>query len=239
MIRAEAVNSWHNRCAVSVAVPSPVVASSSAIAVVGVGDPGSSRLVYAMVVGLAVIGVAFILLGVWVLRQTRPDLEVLAPLERMGDGDWKKRDPSTQRRMLDQVRPDGARPLVSEPLAPPLDDEFEQADHPVSSFSDLGPGLVAEQRDPTPMNLDLDPDLELPTVEHEPTDDDVETGSEPTDDETTDDETTDDDTTDDDTTDDDATDDDTTDDDATDDDATDDDAETGSDSDEALSDPRG
>ena len=114
-----------------------------------------------MVVGLAVVGVAFALLGVWVLRQTRADLEVLAPLERMGDGDWKKRDPSTQRRMLDEVRPDGAQPLVSERFPPPLDDEFEQVDHPVSSFSDLGPGLGVEQRDPTPLGLDPDLDLGL------------------------------------------------------------------------------
>ena len=172
MIRAEAVNSWHNRGAVSAAISSPVVASSSVIALVGAGDPGSSRLVYSMVGGLALIGVAFILLGVWVMRQTRPDLEALAPLERMGDGDWKKRDPSTQRRMLDQVRPDGARPLVSEPLPPPLDAEFEQADHPVSSLSDLGPGIVAEQRDPTPLDLDVDFGIELPVE-----DDDADVGS--------------------------------------------------------------
>jgi hypothetical protein len=197
VIRAEAVNSWHNRCAVSVVVSLPVVASASVVAVVGAGDPASSRLVYAMVVGLALIGMAFVLLGVWVLRQTRPDLEVLAPLERMGDGDWKKRDPSTQRRMLDEVRPDGAQPLVPEPLPPPLDDEFEQADHPVSSFSDLGPGIVAEQRDSTPPHLDVDFGLELPAGDDEITTDD-ETES-----------------------------------------AADEDLEPGSDSDEALSDPRG
>jgi hypothetical protein len=109
--------------------------------------------VYAMVIGLAVIGVGLVLLGVWLVRQTRPDLEVLAPLERMGDGDWKKRDPSTQRRMLDEVRPDGARPLTPEPKPPPIDAEFE-ADHPVTSFSDLGPGLVAEHRDPTPVDAE-------------------------------------------------------------------------------------
>jgi FtsZ-interacting cell division protein ZipA len=104
-----------------------------------------------MVIGLVAIGVALVLLGVWLVRQTRPDLEVLAPLERMGDGEWKKRDPSTQRRMLDEVRPDGARPLTPEPKPPPVDAEFE-ADHPVASFSDLGPGLAAEQKDPTPVD---------------------------------------------------------------------------------------
>jgi HAMP domain-containing protein len=122
-------------------------------AVVGATDPESTRLVYAMVIGLVVIGVVLILLAVWIIRQTRPDLEVLAPLERMGDGDWKKRDPSTQRRMLDEVRPEGAQPLTTEPMPPGIDAEFEQAGRPVSSFSDLGPGVNAEPGDPTPFEV--------------------------------------------------------------------------------------
>ncbi len=104
-----------------------------------------------MVIGLVVVGVMLIVLGIWIIRQTRADLEVLAPLERMGDSDWKKRDRSTQRRMLDELRPEGASPLTPATQPPSLDDEFEQADHPVTSFSDLGPGIVSEQRDPTPV----------------------------------------------------------------------------------------
>ena len=109
-----------------------------------------------MVAGLAVIGVAFVLLAIWIIRQTRPDLDVLAPLERMGDGDWRKRDPSTQRRMLDEVRPEGAQPLTPEPMAPPLDDEFEKNEHPVSSFSDLGPGVSSDQRGLAPPQLEAE-----------------------------------------------------------------------------------
>jgi hypothetical protein len=120
------------------------------------GDPESTRLVYTMMVGLIVVGVVLVLLAVWILRQTRPDPEVLAPLERMGDRDWSKRDPSTQRRMLDDVRPDGAQPLATEPPPPPLDAEFEQSDRPVSSLSDLGPGLAPVERDPTPVEADSD-----------------------------------------------------------------------------------
>ncbi len=129
------------------------------MALVAAGDPGSSRLVYAMVAGLAVIGVALVVLGAWLVRQTRPDLEVLAPLERMGDADWKKRDPSTQRRMLDQVRPEGAEPLTPEPEPPPIDAEFD-SEHPLASFSDLGPGLAADHRDPTPVHAEFDTDLD-------------------------------------------------------------------------------
>jgi FtsZ-interacting cell division protein ZipA len=139
-----------------------------------------------MVIGLAAVGVALVVLGVWLVRQTRPDLEVLAPLERMGDGDWKRRDPSTQRRMLDDVRPEGAQPLKPEPKPPPIDAEFE-ADHPVTSFSDLGPSLVAEHRDPTPLaagQFDMYVGDEPPERDAGTADEDVEE----TDDEETDDE---------------------------------------------------
>jgi hypothetical protein len=166
LIRGEATLSWHNPWSVS-DVAHRLAAATPDVALVAAGDPGSSRLVYAMVVGLAVIGVALVLLGVWLVRQTRPDLEVLAPLERMGDGDWKKRDPSTQRRMLDEVRPEGAQPLTPEPKPPPIDAEFG-ADHPVASFSDLGPGLVAEHRDPTPVAADqLETDLDVDEADAE------------------------------------------------------------------------
>jgi FtsZ-interacting cell division protein ZipA len=169
VIRGETSVSWHNRRSVSDVAPRLAVATP-AVVLVAAGDPRSSRIVYAMVVGLVVIGVALVLLGVWLVRQTRPDLEVLAPLERMGDGDWKKRDPSTQRRMLDEVRPEGAQPLTPEPKPPPIDAEFE-ADHPVASFSDLGPGLVAEHRDPTPVaadQLDTDTDVDVDDAEARP-----------------------------------------------------------------------
>ena len=156
MIRRDAPLNWHNRFVVSVVVPRFAAAGPGVFTLLGAGDPGSSRLVYAMVIGLVVVGIALIVLGVWIVRQTRPDLEVLAPLERMGDSDWRKRDRSTQRRMLDEVRPEGAEPLTPEPKPPPLDADFG-ADHPVTSFSDLGPGVVAEHRDPTPVETDVDP----------------------------------------------------------------------------------
>jgi hypothetical protein len=147
----------------------PVIASrlgstpSSAVALVGAGDPASSRLVYSMVIGLVVIGLLLVVLGIWIIRQTRVDLDVLAPLERMGDSEWKKRDRSTQRRMLDEVRPEGARPLAPATQPPSLDDEFELAEHPVTTFSDLGPGVISEERDPTPVGSDADPVIELST----------------------------------------------------------------------------
>ncbi len=71
-------------------------------------DAGSSRLVYAMVVALIVIGVVLIVLAIVVFRRTRVDLDVLAPLERMGSRKWRKGDPESRRQLLDAVRPAGA-----------------------------------------------------------------------------------------------------------------------------------
>ena len=111
-----------------------------------------------MVVGLIVVGIAFIVLAVWLIRQTRYDLPVLAPLERMGDKDWRRQsDPATQRRILDEVRPEGAEPLRSQSSPPSLDAEFELADRPVASMSDLAPP-IAEGRSATPHGLDR-PDM--------------------------------------------------------------------------------
>lgn len=113
-------------------------------------DPGSTRLVYAMVAGLVVVGITLIVLGIWIVRQTRYDLPVLAPLERMGDSDWRKRDESTQRRILDDVRPDGAEPLRSELAPPTFDDDFDLSHRPQESVSDLGPGIPSSSSSPPP-----------------------------------------------------------------------------------------
>lgn len=125
-------------------------------------------MVYAMVAGLVVVGVAFLLLGIWLFRQTRYDPPVLAPLERMGDKKWRRQsDPATQRRVLDEVRPEGAEPLRHESSPPKLDAEFELAERPVTSMSDLGPSTLSaassrsdlappspESRTPTPQGIE-------------------------------------------------------------------------------------
>lgn len=119
-------------------------ATAVVVAAFGAGDPTSTRLVYAMVGGLVVIGLLLILLGVWLIRQTRHDPPVLGPLERMGDADWRKRDEATQRRLLDDVRPEGAKPLRAEPAPPRLDSEFDLSKRPAESVIDLGPGLAPD-----------------------------------------------------------------------------------------------
>ena len=139
---------------------------------VAAGDLESTRLVYAMVIGLAAIGVLFVLLGIWVIRQTRVDLEMLAPLERMGDRDWRKSDPASQRRSLDEIRPEGAEPIQPEPHRPRVDAEFGQSDRPVESFDDLAP-IGPEGDDPTPTGTEASTDsgdVELVGAESEPAD---------------------------------------------------------------------
>jgi len=123
------------------------VAGPSVVALptlVGAGDPGSTRLVYAMVGGLVLIGICLVVLGIWLVRQTRYDPPVLAPLERMGDSSWRKRDLATQQRILDELRPEGAEPLAFVKAPPTLDAEFELSQRPVESIDDLGPGIVSE-----------------------------------------------------------------------------------------------
>ena len=77
-----------------------------------VGDERSTAIVYTVVVVLVVIGIALIGVAVWLWSATRPDRELLAPLELMGDTSWRRQDPQGRRRALDDVRPDGAVPLV-------------------------------------------------------------------------------------------------------------------------------
>lgn len=113
---------------------------------VAVGDPSSSRMVYAMVVGLLLVGVGSVVLGTWLVRQTRRDLDVLAPLELMGETDWARHDPATQTRMLDAVRPAGARSLRSATSSPKIDAEFDHVSA-LGDLNDLGPGLVDHQSD--------------------------------------------------------------------------------------------
>jgi hypothetical protein len=156
-IRRKRVGNWHNLgCVRDLTTPLSNAARSSVLTapvVVSAGDPGSTRLVYAMVAGLTVIGVALVLLAIWLLRQTRYDPPVLAPLERMGDRDWRRqRDPATQRRVLDEVRPEGAQPFRPESSPPSIDEEFDLPARPVASMSDLA-APEADSRSQTPQGI--------------------------------------------------------------------------------------
>jgi hypothetical protein len=133
---------------------------SGLTATFALGDADSSRVVYGVIIGLVVIGIALVILALWLIGQTRVDNSLLAPLELMGDRRWKRRDPATQRRLLDEARPEGAEPLQRSTDPPSVDVEFEQSVRPVQSFDDL---VEAESAD-EPSDVEAGTDGEVPDV---------------------------------------------------------------------------
>lgn len=107
-----------------------------AVEMVAVGDSGSTRTVLAAIAFLVAIGIGLLVLAGWLIRATRADPEVLAPLEVMGEGSWRRADPVWQRRQLDEVRPSGAEPLDPMAAPPLLDAEFDLGPQ-LGDFSDF------------------------------------------------------------------------------------------------------
>lgn len=101
-----------------------------------IGDPDGTRTVTSIIVLLVALGLGLAMLAVWLHRTTRPDPELLAPLEVMGDRKWRRADPVAQRRTLDEVRPSRARPLEPSAAPPVLDEAFD-AGPSAAGFDDL------------------------------------------------------------------------------------------------------
>lgn len=99
-------------------------------------EPDRSSTVWALVALLVVLGIALVMLAVWMVRMTRPDPEVLAPLERMSDRAWRNTDPVWQRRELDELRPEGAEPFERMAAPPDLDEQFDEGPQ-APGFDDL------------------------------------------------------------------------------------------------------
>jgi len=93
--------------------------------------------IYGVVAALVLIGIALAVLAIWLIRQTRPESELLAPLERMHDRSWRKQEPAQMRRDLDEVRPTHARPVARGRNVPEIDDEFAQSQPRLATFGDL------------------------------------------------------------------------------------------------------
>lgn len=137
---------------VSPFLPTPFLNLASTVVSTGdptlaeIGDPDGTRTVTSIVVLLVAIGLALLLLAVWIFRTTRPDPELLAPLEAMGERSWRRGDPVWQRRRLDALRPKGARPLTPSVAPPELDVSFD-AGPTASGFDDLrSPTVVPPAR---------------------------------------------------------------------------------------------
>ncbi len=94
----------------------------------------SSMSVNALGVGLIVLGLVllFVTLGFW--RGAVEDPEVLAPLEVMADRSFARADETKRLALLNQVRPEGAEPVVHHAAPPVL--AREPLSEPVRPFRD-------------------------------------------------------------------------------------------------------
>jgi hypothetical protein len=102
-----------------------------------VGDPAGTRTIMSIVLLLAVLGIALLMVAIWLFRLTRPDKELLAPLEVMGERKWRRADPVWQRRRLDEVRPGDAQPLQPSAAPPDFDEAFFEQGPAAAGFDDL------------------------------------------------------------------------------------------------------
>lgn len=130
--------SWQNRALVSAVRFSPLTSSTMAV-----GDPSATRTVYLTTVLLVLLGLALAALAWWLVRRTRPEPELFAPLEQMESRAWRKLNDDERRESLDAVRPLGARVATVDAAA---DDHSRDhgRDHDVVLDDDL------DDDDPTP-----------------------------------------------------------------------------------------
>lgn len=125
-----------------------------------IGDPDGTRTVTSLVLLLVAIGIALAMVAVWLYRTTRPDPELLAPLEVMSERRWRRSDPVGQRRTLDDARPTEAAPLAPSVAPPKLDAAFEAGPTAVG-FDDLGGDAEVEAIDGmVPPPPDYSPSME-------------------------------------------------------------------------------
>lgn len=116
---------WQTLAGVSASIPTlqPIWAASS-----------DTQQLWSIVALLVVLGIGLVMAAVAVFKATRPDRELLAPLEVMGRRKWRRSDPVFQRRELDAVRPPNAQPLSPAPAWPEPLPDFDEG--PVG-FRDL------------------------------------------------------------------------------------------------------
>lgn len=112
-----------------------------------IGDPDATRTVYITIAVFVLLGSALVALVVWLIRRTRPEAQLLAPLETMATRGWRGQDPAAQRRTLDESRPAGARPMRREAAEPSVVSDFGDR-RPVRSFDDLAEGQLTSPDEP-------------------------------------------------------------------------------------------
>ncbi|MCU1398013.1 MAG: hypothetical protein JWN62_1122 [Acidimicrobiales bacterium] len=73
-----------------------------------INDSSSTRKVYLLAGGLALLGIFLVMITVWFWRSTKHDPELLAPLEVIGARRFRRLDGGSQQAALDTARPDAA-----------------------------------------------------------------------------------------------------------------------------------
>ena len=91
---------------------------------------------------LVAIGLALVMLAIWLFRTTRPDPELLSPLEMMGDRKSQHADPVWQRRHLDEIQPRGANPMQPSIAPPAINKAFDEGPS-AAGFDDLHDARLA------------------------------------------------------------------------------------------------
>lgn len=110
-------------------------------------DVSSSDLgVYTVIGALIVVGLILIAIAAWLFKATKPEMELLGPLERMSERSWMKLDPAMQHRELDDLRPVGARPIGRSTQIPSIDEDFDKDVPDIANFDDLTSMQAADTR---------------------------------------------------------------------------------------------
>jgi hypothetical protein len=148
------------------------------VAVGSVGDPEGTRTITSIIALLVAMGLALVMIAIWLHRATRPDPELLAPLEMMGERKWRRADPVWQRRRLDELRPEGAQPLEPVAAPPDIDEAFDRGPT-ASGFDDLHDDR--HQPEPEDASAGADGRDEYPDLEHDHSDDDTDDALRPPD----------------------------------------------------------
>lgn len=134
--------SWQNRSLVSTVVHFPSLSPALAV-----GDPAATRTVYLTTIALVLLGIGLALLAGWLVRRTRPEPELFAPLEQMESRSWRKLDADERRARLDAVRPPAARPVAIEEFATERNQLDELGEHEVADDADRTEGAEEAEQD--------------------------------------------------------------------------------------------
>ncbi len=125
-----------------------------------INDASSTRKVYLLAIGLALLGVILIVITVWFWRTTRHDPEVLGPLEAMGTRRFRSVDDGSKQQLLDSARPAEAQPMKWGVVRGAA---TEQSDVELASAGGEGPEDFDDLREPVADSDELSPPDLKPT----------------------------------------------------------------------------